>query len=377
VPLSTVLDAHGLGGLRPYAFATSAVAAFVSPLLFGAMADRRYAPVLVLRWLAVATAVAMALAATAIRLGWPPLVILACIQLHAIFSSPTWSLASTIVLARLADAKRQFGPLRAMATLGWMAGCWVVSAADADASTLAGYGGSLVWLGVAWFSRYLPSVTPVAAAGRLTLRQRFGLDALALLRVREHRVVFVSAALFAMPLAAFYACTPPHLRELGLRHTSGWMTLGQVTEMGAMFALAALLATWRFKVIFAAGLVAGLVRYVLCAMDGVGWVLAGVFLHGLAFTLCFITAQIYLDQQVEPAWRARAQALMTMLNSGVGNLVGYLGSGWWLEYCRRPDGTRWSLFWGGLAVPILLVIVYFLGSYRERPVRSGDVTTSA
>ena len=62
VPLGSVLDAHGLHNIKPYAFAASAVAAFVSPLIFGAMADRHAAPVVVLRWLAVATAVSMALA---------------------------------------------------------------------------------------------------------------------------------------------------------------------------------------------------------------------------------------------------------------------------------------------------------------------------
>ena len=39
VPLGAVLDAHDMSHLKPYAFATSALAAFVSPLVFGAMAD--------------------------------------------------------------------------------------------------------------------------------------------------------------------------------------------------------------------------------------------------------------------------------------------------------------------------------------------------
>ena len=45
VPLSTVLDAHGLQTIKPYAFAASALAAFVSPLIFGAIADRHASPV--------------------------------------------------------------------------------------------------------------------------------------------------------------------------------------------------------------------------------------------------------------------------------------------------------------------------------------------
>ena len=37
VPLSTVLDAHGLRAIKPYAFAANGAAAFVSPLIFGAL----------------------------------------------------------------------------------------------------------------------------------------------------------------------------------------------------------------------------------------------------------------------------------------------------------------------------------------------------
>ena len=76
--------------------------------------------------------------------------------------------------------------------------------------------------------------------------------------------------------------------------------------------------------------------FALCAINGKAWLLAGVVLHGCSFTLVFITAQIYLDQRVEVAWRARAQALMSLMNSGVGNLIGYLGTGWWFAACARP-----------------------------------------
>src|SRR5437763_15521452 len=68
VPLSRVLDAHGLQAIKPFAFASTAVAAFVSPLFFGAMADRHASSVIVLRWVSLASAVAMALASTAMQL---------------------------------------------------------------------------------------------------------------------------------------------------------------------------------------------------------------------------------------------------------------------------------------------------------------------
>src|SRR5262249_44320423 len=156
------------------------------------------------------------------------------------------------------------------------------------------------------------------------------------------------------------------LRQLGLERTSAWMTLGQVSEIAAMLALPGLLASRRLKWTLLAGLAFGVVRYALCALDGKAWVLAGVSLHGFAFTLSFITAQIYLDQRVDPAWRARAQALFSLMQSGLGNLLGYLGTGRWFQACQTEEGVAWPKFWGGLALVSAVVLIYFVSAYRGR-----------
>jgi nucleoside transporter len=366
VPLGSVLDASGLHAIKPYAFACSGISAFISPLVFGAMADRHFSPVKVLRGLGIATAATMALATTAIKLHWSPLVVLALIQLHSLCGSPTWSISSTIVFSRLQDSKREFGPIRAVATFGWMVGCWIISAMSADTTALAGYSGAVTWLIVVAFTFFLPDVAPPKSAENLTLRQRLGLDALSLLKLPDHRVVFVTAALLSIPLAAFYPFTPAHLNSLGLTRTSAWMTLGQITEVISMVALAGLLATWRRKWIFAAGLMFGVMRFALCALDTKWAVLAGVTLHGCSFTLVFITAQIYLEERVAPAWRARAQALMQLMTGGVGNLIGYLGTGWWFAACTSSSGTRWPLYWGVLAAVVAVELIYFLIAYHGR-----------
>jgi MFS family permease len=366
VPLSTVLEAHGLGAIRPFAFAASALAAFVTPLIFGAMADRHASPLRVLRGLSLATAAAMALASTSIKLHWNPWLVLALIQLHALCSSPTFSITSALIFARLADAQKEFGPVRAMATLGWMSGCWLVSALGADTSALAGYSGASIWLLVAAFTFFLPELETPKSAQHLTWRERLGLDALTLLKNPDHCVVFATCALFIIPLSSFYPYAPPHLRVLGFSRTSAWMTLGQVTEIITLFGLGTLLLRWRLKWVIACGLGFGVLRFALSAMNGKGWLLAGVLLHGCSFALVFITAQIYLEERVDATWRARAQALLTLTTSGVGNLLGYLGTGWWFSACTDPYGTRWPLFWGGLATAVGVVMAYFLTAYHGR-----------
>ena len=366
VPLGSVLDAHGLHNIKPYAFAASAVAAFVSPLIFGAMADRHAAPVVVLRWLTVATAVSMALATTAIKLGWSVGIVLAFVQLHALCTSPTFSIATTIVFSRLKNSQSEYGPIRSMATFGWVAGCGGVSLLNADTSTLAGYAGAIVWVGVAAFTFLLPNVQPPESNEKTTWKQRMGWDALSLLKNTDHRVVFITAMLFNATVAAMFPYTPPHLREFGFVRTTAWMTLGQTTEIIVMFILAGMLTRWRIKWVIALGLGFTAVRYFLCAMNSKLTLLVGLTLHGAGFTLVLITTQIYLEQRIDPAWRGRAQSLLSVMTSGAGNLLGYLGSGWWFAACTTGDVTRWTLFWGGIAVTVTMVLIYFLAAYRGR-----------
>jgi nucleoside transporter len=364
VPLTLVLVSHGYQRILPLAFATSALAAFVSPLFFGAAADRHYAPSRVLRWLSLATAAALAIVNAGIAWRWNPWAVLALIQVYALCAAPTVSISTTIAMSSMGDPRRQFGPVRALGTVGWMAGCWVVSLLNADSSTVSGFSGAVLWLALAAFTFSLPDVMPPESARPLTWHERLGLDALILLKNRDHRVVFVSTSLLNIPLAAFYAYTPPHLRYLGFDRPAAWMSLGQTTEIVAMFALGLLLMRCRLKWILFTGASIALVRYILCALNAKGALLLGITLHGCTYTLIFATAQIYVNERIDVGWRARAQALLTLMNGGVGYLIGYLGCGWWFSACTQEGATRWSLFWGALAGGIALVLVYFLLAYR-------------
>ena len=157
-------------------------------------------------------------------------------------------------------------------------------------------------------------------------------------------------------------------------HTTAWMSLGQITEVIAMLALGTLLLRWRLKWILACGLTLGMVRYGLAAMGTQWGVVAGVVLHGASFTLVIITAQIYLDQRVDPAWRARGQALMALMNSGLGSVIGYLGTGAWFAACTTSEHTHWTLFWGGLSAASAVVLVFFLAMYQGRGRREGTLS---
>ena len=367
VPLGRVLDAAGVAWIKPMAFAASAIAAILSPLFFGAMADRSVAPPKVLRWISFATAALVSLIAWAIQGKADSWTILLLIQVQALFCSPTSSLAGSIVFSQLIRSKRQFGSIRALGTVGWMVGCWLISMLTLDASPRAFYVSSILWLILGAFTWRLPTeMLNRLSTQPQTLRERFGWDALSLLRDNDHRVVFITAALLAIPFAAFYPFTPPHLAELGLERTSAWMSLGQVTEVIALVSMGAMLRRWSFKWVVATGIGFGVLRYALYATNSTFFVLLGLSLHGIAFTFTYVGSQIYLAERIEPGWRTRAQALLSLMTGGLGSLTGYLWCGAWLSMCTSGGSVRWSLYWGGLSALVVGVLIYFTTRYHGR-----------
>jgi MFS family permease len=218
----------------------------------------------------------------------------------------------------------------------------------------------------------LPHVPPPAQKPHRTWREVMGLDALHLLRHHDHRVVFVSAALLNIPLAAFYPFTVMHLMDLKVTHLIGTMSLGQITEALAMLWLSSLLTHIRLKWVFLAGIGFGVLRYALLAIDTRAALFCGIFLHGLCYTLFIITAQIYLEQRIPPEMRARAQALLTLMISGIGSLIGTLSCGWWWVACKRGGRTDWTLFWSVLAAAMAGVFLFFALNYRGRKHATAD-----
>lgn len=380
VPLANVFTAHGRGHLVPWVLATTSLAAFISPLFVGAMADQKHSPVLLVRWLTAATSAALLLTCGSLAWGWADAAVLACAQLLALVALPVWSVTSSIVFSQLHDAKTQFGPLRACATAGWMVGCWVVSfVLHADSNLFGAITAAGLWLVVMGLTWKLPRIPPGEVLQHRTWKQILGLDALELLKHRDHRVVFITAALYCVPLAAFYPYTSRHLHDLGVENISAVISLGQTTEIIVMLLLANLLARYRLKWVFCSGIAICVVRYSFNAMGTEGWVITGTWMHGFAYTLYFITTQIYLEERIDPKWRVRAQALLALLMSGVGNLLGYLGGGWWHAACTHAGVTDWPTFWWGETALTVAVLVFFLLAYRGRaaqapalPVDSGS-----
>jgi nucleoside transporter len=368
INLSSVLAAHGYAAsVIDNVWCTSAIAAIISPLIVGALADQRFSSERVLRWLGLGAAIFVCLLFYGIEQRWHGGVIILLAQIHALWCAPSFGLATSLVISRLVDAKSQFGPVRVWATLGWMLAGPVVSyVLHSDEAVTAGFVAAGVWLIAIGFTFTLKPIPPPERKQHRTWSDILGLEAWSLLRHRDHRVVFVGAALFNIPLAAFYPHTALHLHELGVEHTTALMSLAQIMEAIGLLALSWLLTRVRLKWLFLGGIAAGIVRYGLYAHGTVATLCFGIALHGVCFTLFYMTAQIYLEHRIPAAMRSRAQALLSLMMSGIGNLIGYQGCGWWRHACMNGNHMDWHTYWTGLAALIAAIFVWFAFSYKGR-----------
>ena len=151
-----------------------------------------------------------------------------------------------------------------------------------------------------------------------------------------------------------------------MQNVSAYMSLAQTTEILVMLLLAGVMARFRLKWIFLSGIAICVVRYSLNALNTLPWIVTGTVMHGLAFTLYFITTQIYLEERIDPKWRVRAQALLTLLMAGFGNMAGYLGGGWWHATCKVDGHTDWQRFWIGETALTAAVCLFFALAYKGR-----------
>ena len=54
---------------------------------------------------------------------------------------------------------------------------------------------------------------------------------------------------------------------------------------------------------------------------------------------------------------------MSLMNGGVGNMIGYLGTGAWFAACTVGGAGRWPLFWLGERQTVLPAFSAFTGGH--------------
>ncbi len=373
VPLWQYLNKLGFTpGEIAWSYSSTAIAAILSPVLVGVIADRYFAAQKVLGWLHLAGGVLMFIIAwqTTFATFFPLLVI------YAITYMPTLALTTSIAFANITDTEKEFPRIRVLGTLGWIASGLVVGFMLPPLLGLGNISDSnlpLIITGVAsialgLYSFVLPN-TPAKGSGPVDIKALLGLNALGLLKDRSFATFALCSFLFCMPLAFYYQFANGYLTQVGLPNATGWMTLGQVSEIFAMLALPMLLKRYGIKKVLLLGFVTAAIRYVFFIYGGT--LFMGILLHGVSYDFYFVTGYIYVDKKAPPHMRTAAQGLITLICQGLGSFIGnWLGgramTTFALEQPRDGMTFDWFAVWGVGAVMVVGVMLLFLLFFRER-----------
>jgi nucleoside transporter len=377
VTVGNYMQAHDMFDQVYWAYTVGPIAALVSPLFLGMIADRFFATERVLATLHLVGALAMFAAPAAASAG--PWFLIAALMVHTLAYMPTLGLTNTLAFHHIDNAEKDFPLIRVFGTIGWIAANWVVSKWLAGDTTnvqfqVAGIAGIVL----AAYSLSLPHTPPPAAGKKASIRELLGYDALRLLGERSFLIFIVGSFLTCIPLAAYFAYTPIFAGKVGFKEIAFTLSFGQISEIVFM-----LLMPWFFrrlgvKWMLIAGMFAWVARYGLFAAAddaNIKWmVFLGILLHGICYDFFFVTGFIYTDKKCSPEIRGQAQGLLVLVTQGLGlgigaPLVGKLIANYTPEGASGPD---WGSFWIIPMCMAAVVMILFALLFNDKGVDSEE-----
>lgn len=293
---------------------------------------------------------------------------------------PTLALVNTISFNQMQNPETEFSKIRVFGTLGWVVAGLAISYVfrwDSNNGILSGglkntflmAGIASAILGV--FSFILPSTPPKSTKNEsMSISDRFGFNALKLLKERNFLIFFISSILICIPLAFYYQSANVFLTNIGVENPTGKMTIGQISEVLFMLLLPVFFKKFGFKKTLLFGMLAWALRYILFAYGNSGdftfMLIAGIALHGICYDFFFVSGQIYTDSKADKNSKGAAQGLITLATYGVGMLIGFWIAGLITDSFRTADGLfNWNWIWLVPAAIAVLVSIFFTIFFKE------------
>src|SRR5690554_2810285 len=347
------------------AYSTAAIAAIISPVIVGMIADRFFSPNRVLAFLNIVGALLL-FALTKIEsfsLFFPVLL------LYSICFMPTMSLTNSISFANLRDTAKEFSKIRLFGSFGWIGSGLLISALKIEPFSTP----FLIGAGISTLARLyaltLPYNAPVNGEGKAGIRQLLGFDAFKLTKDRSFLVLLVFSALICIPLAFYDSFTNLFITDVGIENAAAAMSLGQVAEVIFLFTFPFFFLKLRYKGSLVVAIVAWVVMYGLFALGARtgqnGFIYSVLPLHGFCFTFFFVAGQLFVDEKAPSSLRNSAQGLISFATYGVGKYLGTLVAGNVVDLHSVQGSYNWVSIWTVPFVMALVFLVGFLFLFRE------------
>jgi nucleoside transporter len=320
-------------------YATTAIAAMISPLIVGYVADRFFSTEKILALLHFIGGALLIAAGE--QTVFPRL--MGVMLAYAVCFMPTLALTNSISFLNIGDPERDFPAIRVWGTIGWIAAGLVVGILLGGQNKIffGLAGGSSILLALYCLTLPHTPPRPREAAGDV-----LGMGALSLLGESSFAIFVICSFLICVPLAFYYSFANQYLTETDMPVPTALQTIGQISEIFFMAAMPFFIRRLGVKYMLLVGMLAWVARYWCFATLRFNWVLLGLVLHGVCYDFFFVASQIYVDQRAPRHLRASAQSFIAFVTLGVGIFLGNLTAGYTVDQyppfetpVTKPDGT--------------------------------------
>lgn len=323
--LGQCLGENGLKDFIGGSYGAAPIAAIISPLFLGLIADRFFPSQVVMGVLLLIGGVLLLMVPGYAAAGDGDMMVNLLLG-HLLCYMPTLGLGNSITFANVKD-QNDFPKIRVWGTIGWIAAGLFLGfkgwSADFRIFTLGG--GCSILLGL--YSFTLPH-TPAPAKGKpISMRSLLMLDAFAMLKDWSFMIFIICSTLICIPLGYYYANISTLLGQLGYQAVGATMTLGQMSEIIFMLLIPFFFRKLGVKRMILVGMAAWVARYVLFAYgvphQTMWMILAAVILHGVCYDFFFVTGFMYTDKKAPTEVRGQAQSLLVFFTQGIGLYFGF------------------------------------------------------
>lgn len=325
---ATLGQCLGENGLKDHigaAYGSAPIAAIISPLFLGLIADRFFPSQIVMGALMLIGGGLLWAAGTFAESGNGPVSVW-FILAHLLCFMPTLGLGNSIVFSNVSDPNT-FPRIRVWGTIGWIVAGLVVGFQGWSSSFNIFRLASITSITLGLYSLTLPHSSPPGKGKPVNVRTLLMLDAFGMLAELPFLIFIACSTLICIPLAYYYGYTSNLLGQVGFEQPAAVMTLGQMSEIFFMILIPFFFRHLGVKVMILVGMAAWSLRYLLFAFGApslsVSMILMAVVLHGICYDFFFVTGFMYTDSKAGSSIRGQAQCMLVFFTQGVGMFFGY------------------------------------------------------
>jgi nucleoside transporter len=363
----------------------SAIGAILAPLVGGQLADRYLNAERAMAILLLITGVMLYISGSVRSFGG--FFSVTCIA--SIAYLPTMALTNSIALAHLPDPVRQYPPVRAAGTLGWIVVSSLFTLAwlngPDQAANTARIADALRLGGVmsVGFAAYCLAIVPRTPPRKDRVHPFAFLRAFQLLR-RRNLLVFAIASLLASMLhqTAAVRLSPYLESEAGvpLKWIGPAMAVGQVGELAFLAVLGPAIRRFGYRGVFLIAMAAYVARFALLgSITAPAIVISFQALHGLSFAFIFAAGSLYIEREAPPDARHSSQAMLAMVLWGAAPIAAIFYNQFFDRFTHRRAGQLvqdYHVFWWCQAGIAALTGLLLLTLFRKAPPKRESISTS-